>query len=93
MRCREELGIPRPRRHNVVTSKDPTIAAPVLESTLALQTKPMAALQLGMDHLPVQSQAYQEEQQPQAHTRQIDVERWVAQHLDELASEKVALDS
>jgi hypothetical protein len=60
------LGSPGPRGCNVVTSTDPFIAAPVPESTPALQTIPMvtvhtAAPQPGMEPLPDKQQAYQEE--------------------------------
>jgi hypothetical protein len=62
------LGSPTSRGCNVVTSTYPIIATPVPESTPALQTTPTvvvqtAAPQPGMELLPDQQQAYQEEQQ------------------------------
>jgi hypothetical protein len=49
--------------------------------------------QPGMELLPIQQQAYQEEQQTQTRAWQIDDELWVDQHHDELASEQAALDA
>jgi hypothetical protein len=53
----------------------------------------MVALQPGMKLLLDQQQAYREEQQVRAHTQQINTERWVAQHHNELADEQAALDA
>jgi hypothetical protein len=93
-----ELGSPRPRGCNVVTSTVPITTTPALENTLALQTILMltvrtAAPQPRMELLLVQQQAYQEEQQPWVHTQQINAELRAAQHHDKLAGEHPALDA
>jgi hypothetical protein len=66
--ARGSMGPPGPRGCNVVTLMDPIIAALVPESTPTLQTIPTVTVQTaepqpGMEHLPDQQQAYQEEQQ------------------------------
>jgi hypothetical protein len=43
--------------------------------------------------VPIQQQAYQEQQQAWTHAWQIDIELWVAQHHDVHAGEQAALDS
>jgi hypothetical protein len=82
----------------VVTPADPITATPAPENTPALQTILTVTVrtmvpQLGMELLPDQQQAYQEEQQAQACAWQIDAERWAAQLHDKLAIEQVALDT
>jgi hypothetical protein len=52
----------------MVTPTDPITTTPVPEDTLSLQTIPMVTVRtvaplLGMDLLPIQQQAYLEEQQ------------------------------
>jgi hypothetical protein len=46
-----------------------------------------------MELFPDQQQAYEEEQQAQAHAWRIDTKRWVAQCHHEFASEQVVLDA
>jgi hypothetical protein len=75
---------PAPEGCNVVTSTDPVIDTPVPENTPALQTIPtimvlMTTSQPEMELIPDQQQAYQEEQQARARTRQVDGKLWVAQ--------------
>jgi hypothetical protein len=58
----------------MVTPTGPITVTPAPENTPALQTIPtitgrMAVPQPGMEFLPNQQQAYQEEQQVQAHAR------------------------
>jgi hypothetical protein len=65
---RGSSGSPGPRGCNVVTPTDPIAATPAPENTPALQTILMVTVQtvvpqLGMEFLPNQQQAYQEEQQ------------------------------
>jgi hypothetical protein len=46
-----------------------------------------------MELLPIQQQAYQEEQQAWVNARQIDTELWTTQHHDKLAGKQAALDT
>jgi hypothetical protein len=68
------LGSLGPRGCNVVTSTDPIITPPAPDNSLVLQTILMATTltvtpQPGMEPLPDQQQAYQEEQQARACAR------------------------
>jgi hypothetical protein len=72
---------------------DPIITTPISESTLVLQTILTVMLQTtapqpGMELLPDQQQAYQEEQQACSFSRQIDAKRVAAQRHDELPVSK-----
>jgi hypothetical protein len=76
----------------VETSTDPIITTPAPENTPILETILMTTVlmelpQPGMEPLPDQQQAYQEEQQVRAHAWQINAERWAVQHHDELTGE------
>jgi hypothetical protein len=82
----------------MVTPTVPITTTMALESILTLHSIPTitvwtAAPQPGMELLPVQQQAYQEEQQERTHTRQINSELWVAQHHDKLIGEQLALNA
>jgi hypothetical protein len=82
----------------VATRSVPITTTLVLDSTLALLTVPTVMMwaavpQLGMELLPDQQQAYQEEQRAQFHPRLVDTELWATQCHDELTGEKAALDA
>jgi hypothetical protein len=82
----------------VETSTDPIITTPAPENTPILETILMTTVlmelpQPGMEPLPDQQQAYQEEQQVRAHAWQINAEWWAVQHHDELTGERPALDA
>jgi hypothetical protein len=82
------LGASGPLGCNVVTTTDPIIDEEVPEGTLTIETIPtvmvwMAAPQPSMELLPDQQQAYQEQQQVQAHARQIDAKRWATKYHNE----------
>jgi hypothetical protein len=71
---KDDATSPGPRGCNVVTSMDPIVAAPIPESTPALQTTAtitvwMMAPHPRMEPLLDQQQAYQEEQQARSHAR------------------------
>jgi hypothetical protein len=81
-----------------MTPTDPITATPAPENTPSLQTILTVTVwtmvpQLGMELLPDQQQAYQEEQHVRAYAWQINAERWAAQLHDKLAIEQAALDT
>jgi hypothetical protein len=89
---------PGPRECNVVTPTVPNTTTPASENTPTLQTIPTVTVwtatpQPRMELLPIQHQAYQEEQQARVRTQQIDVELRVAQRHDKLVDEQAALDA